>query len=65
VRYPDEHEELYAALVGIPHTVVEFAGGGVTLLLDSILEHMAREETALLGDDVPHDDVMVQKPVER
>ena len=45
-----EHEELYAALVGISHTVLEFAGAGVTQLLDGVLAHMAREETSLLGE---------------
>jgi hypothetical protein len=51
-EHADEHEELYAALVGIGHTPIEFAGAGVTVLLDGILEHMAREEKAFPSDDV-------------
>jgi hypothetical protein len=62
-EHANEREELYAALVGIPRTPLEFAGGGVTVLLDSILEHMAREETTLLGDDVSHDHVVVPSTV--
>jgi hypothetical protein len=57
-EHADEHEELYEALVGIPHTPVEFAGGGVNELLDGILEHMAREETSLLGDNVLRDEAV-------
>jgi hypothetical protein len=51
-EHANEHEELYAALVGIGHTPIEFAGAGVAVLLDGILEHMAREEKAFLGDEV-------------
>jgi hypothetical protein len=51
-EHADEHEELYATLVGIPRTPIEFAGGGVTAMLDSILEHMGREESALLDADM-------------
>jgi hypothetical protein len=59
-EHANEHEELYAALVGIPHTPIEFAGSGVMLLLESILQHMAREEAALLGDDVVREHVVLK-----
>ncbi len=54
-----EHEALYAALLGIPQTPYEFAGGGVQLLLEQLLEHMEREEKAFLGEEVLHDEAIV------
>jgi hypothetical protein len=53
-----EHEELVAALTGVQSTPVEFAGAGTGLLLDGILGHMAREESAFLGEDVLRDDIV-------
>lgn len=46
-----EHEELHAAVLGIPRTPVEFAGAAVKILLEGLLEHMAREETSLLATE--------------
>jgi hypothetical protein len=46
-----EHEEIYAALRGVPATLDEFAGAGVQMLLDRVLEHMALEERAFLTED--------------
>jgi hypothetical protein len=43
-----EHEELHAAVLGIPQTPVKFAGVDVRVLLKGLLEHMAREEVSLL-----------------
>lgn len=53
-----EHEETYAALRGVAATLDEFAGAGVQLLLDRVLEHMAMEETAFLNENVLRDDVV-------
>jgi hypothetical protein len=47
-----EHEELHAAVVGIPRMPIKFAGVDVTVLLDGVLEHMALEEGSLLAEDV-------------
>ncbi len=54
-----EHEQLYAALLGIPCTPAEFAAAGVAALVDLIGEHMDREEAAFLGEDVLRDDLVV------
>ncbi len=54
-----EHERLYAALLGIPSTPAEFAAGGVAALVDLIGKHMDREENAFLGEDVLRDDIVV------
>ncbi len=43
-----EHEELRAAVLGIPQTPVKFAGVDVKVLLRGLLEHMAHEEMSLL-----------------
>jgi hypothetical protein len=43
-----EHEELHAAVLGIPQTPAKFAGVDVKVLLSGLLEHMAREEVSLL-----------------
>lgn len=53
-----EHEEFFAALMGVQATPVEFAGAGVGLLLESMLAHMAREERAFLSEDVLRDDIV-------
>jgi len=57
--HTQEHERLYAALVGIPCTPAEFATAGVAALVDLICEHMDREEAAFLGEDVLRDDLVV------
>ena len=54
-----EHARIQGALRGISHTPVEFAGGGICALLDAMIEHMDREETAFLGEDVLRDDITV------
>jgi hypothetical protein len=54
-----EHDRLYAALLGIPCTPVEFASAGVAALVDLIGEHMDREEATFLGEDVLRDDLVV------
>jgi hypothetical protein len=54
-----EHERLYAALLGIPGTPAEFAVAGVGALVRLIGEHMDREEVAFLGEDVLRDDLVV------
>jgi hypothetical protein len=58
-EHAQEHEELYAALIGIPFTVDEFAGAGVDSLLNLLLKHMEREEKAFLGEEVLRDDAVV------
>jgi hypothetical protein len=50
-----EHEALYAALIGLPYTVDEFAGAGVGTLLDLLLQHMDREEEAFLRQEILRD----------
>jgi hypothetical protein len=54
-----EHARLYAALLGVSCTPIEFAGIGVASLLDLICEHMDREEAAFLGEEVLRDDLVV------
>jgi len=54
-----EHDELYEVLLGIRTAPRELAGAGVTALFDRLLEHMAREEKTLLGEDVLKDDTVV------
>jgi hypothetical protein len=56
-----EHEELFAALIGIPFAVGEFAGVGVGALLDMLLKHMDREENAILDADTWRDDAVVPR----
>src|SRR5579864_3451832 len=56
-EHAQEHEEFFAALLGVQTTPVEFAGAGVMLLLDRILEHMACEEAVFLSEDVLRDDL--------
>lgn len=58
-EHAQEHEEFFAALVGVQTTPVEFAGAGVMILLDRILEHMSCEEDAFLNEDVLRDDSVV------
>ena len=58
-EHAQEHEEFFAALLGVQTTPVEFAGAGVMLLLDRILQHMACEEDAFLSEDVLRDDLVV------
>jgi hypothetical protein len=58
-EHVQEHDQLCAALLGIPCTPDEFAGAGVSALLDLMLEHMDREEATFLGDDVLRDDAVV------
>jgi hypothetical protein len=53
-RHLAEHEELHAALVD-----VLFDAEGVGPALDRILQHMAYEESAFLGEDVLRDDTIV------
>jgi hypothetical protein len=54
-----EHQELHAAVVGIPRMPIQFASVDVAVLLDGVLEHMALEEGSLFSEDVGHDDVIV------
>jgi hypothetical protein len=54
-----EHEELRAAVAGIPRMPVKFASVDVAVLLKGVLEHMADEEASFLSEDVQHDDVVV------
>jgi hypothetical protein len=56
-----EHEELFAALIGIPFAVGEFAGIGVSALLDMLLKHMDREENAILDAETLRDDAVVPR----
>jgi Hemerythrin HHE cation binding domain len=58
-EHVQEHERLYAALLGIPCTPAEFAAAGVAALVGLIGEHMDREEAAFLGEDVLRDDLVV------
>jgi hypothetical protein len=53
-RHAAEHGELHAALV-----VTTFDPEMVGQLLDRLLEHMAHEEQAFLGEDVLRDDTIV------
>jgi len=55
----EEHARIDAALLGIPFTPVEFAASGIAALIDVIREHMDREETAFLNEDVLRDDIVV------
>jgi hypothetical protein len=54
-----EHERLYAALLGVPLTPAEFAAAGVVALVDLIHGHIDREEAAFLNEDVLRDDLVV------
>jgi hypothetical protein len=54
-----EHQELHAAVVGIPRMPIKFAGVDVAVLLNGVLEHMAQEEGSLFLEDIGHDDVVV------
>jgi hypothetical protein len=47
-----EHRALSQALAAIPHTPREFAGAGVEVLCERILEHMASEEEVLLAEEL-------------
>jgi hypothetical protein len=58
-QHNQEHERLYAALLGIPCTPAECAAAGVAALVDLIGEHMDREEAAFLGEDILRDDLVV------
>jgi hypothetical protein len=60
-----EHEELHAAVVGIPQMPIKFAGVDVTVLLDGILEHMADEERSLFVEHGAPDDVVVPEHSDR
>ena len=52
-----EHVELYAALVDMNMTSRSaIAAGALAAGLDRVLDHMAREEIAYLGEDVLRDD---------
>jgi hemerythrin HHE cation binding domain-containing protein len=52
-----EHVELYAALVDMNMTARSaIAAGALAAGLDRMLDHMAREEIAYLGEDVLRDD---------
>jgi hypothetical protein len=57
-----EHDELHCALVGMACTPSEFAGAGMLLLLDQLLDHMKREERAFLNERVLRDDVVATDP---
>lgn len=57
-----EHDALHGALHGMTHTPSEFAGAGMQLMLDQLLEHMAREERAFLNERVLRDDVVTIDP---
>jgi hypothetical protein len=54
-----EHARLRDALGAIRSTPTEIAGIGVVALIDWILEHMDREESVLLAEDVLRDDEVV------
>jgi hypothetical protein len=58
-EHVQEHEQLYAALLGVPFTPAEFAVAGVRALVDLIHEHIDREEAAFLNEDVLRDDLVV------
>jgi hypothetical protein len=60
-----EHAELFETLIGILFTPVEFAGAGVAMLLDRMLNHMAREETVFLRADGLSDEVVAIDSVDR
>ena len=54
-----EHEELHAAVVGIPRMPVKFAVVDVAVLLMGILEHMSDEEGSIFAEDLGRDDLVV------
>jgi hypothetical protein len=59
-----EHQELHAAVMGIPRMPIKFAGVDVAVLLDGVLEHMADEEVSLFSEDVARVDVVVSNPAD-
>ena len=59
-EHVQEHARIRAALLGIPFMPIEFAVAGIVALIELIRQHMDREEATFLGDDVLHDDVVVQ-----
>jgi hypothetical protein len=54
-----EHARLCEALLEIPYAPVELARSAIAAVVDSIREHMDREEEAFLGEDVLRDDIVV------
>lgn len=54
--HADEHDEIYDSLVGVPATIVEFAGSAVEHALERLLAHMALEEKTFLNAQVLRDD---------
>jgi len=57
-----EHGAIHGALLGMTRTPSEFAGAGMRLLFDQMLDHMAREERAFLNERVLRDDVVAIDP---
>lgn len=57
-EHVEEHEDIYAALLGVPNATPTQAATVVTGLLDRVLDHMRREESAFLSEDVLRDDTV-------
>jgi hypothetical protein len=54
-----EHAQLCEALLEVPYTPVELSVSPILAVIDSIREHMDREEKTFLNEDVLHDDVVI------